>query len=254
MYSSWAEKRKKRITYFVGGTVVLLVSLYVYIGMYELPTCFDLKKNQDELGVDCGGSCSLRCPFEVQDVQVLWSRAFSAGSLWNTLIYIENPNRGVEAYKVPYQVTFYDINGVVIKEVKEESFMSDSAINPIFLGRIDLGDAKPYRVSFSFTEPLLWHAVRDAHDIALEEQRILNTASAPEVQAVFNNKEPYALKNVEVYAIIYDDKDNAIAVSKTFIDSIPARTKRKIFFTWSEPFKGTMNRWQLVPKIPVQEE
>ena len=54
---SWAARRRLIISFIVGGVLILLLIFIGYKTFYRIPTCTDNKENQDETGIDCGGSC-----------------------------------------------------------------------------------------------------------------------------------------------------------------------------------------------------
>jgi hypothetical protein len=69
----WAFWR--RIQYGAGFTTFCsLVGTLIYFGFFYTPAnCFDGFLNNNELGVDCGGSCTLICPFTVIPPKVVWA-------------------------------------------------------------------------------------------------------------------------------------------------------------------------------------
>ena len=73
---TWALKRQ----IFYVGVLVLFFSiagfLIIYPKLSKSPTCFDGRQNGEELGVDCGGACAKACVAQVDNISVLWSRAF----------------------------------------------------------------------------------------------------------------------------------------------------------------------------------
>ena len=76
MALGWAQRRK-----FLYYTVAIIIGAVFLIFVYESlftapPTCFDKKQNGNEIGVDCGGSCSLVCPSATRAPAVLWARAY----------------------------------------------------------------------------------------------------------------------------------------------------------------------------------
>ncbi len=71
--SSWSAKRKLVYAIMFFSFVIIVVGLPTFFIWYQKPTCFDGKKNGDEVGVDCGGSCRLLCSFEAVEPDILWS-------------------------------------------------------------------------------------------------------------------------------------------------------------------------------------
>jgi len=255
MYSVWAQKQHTMTIYIVGGILVLLLAVYIAIGLYEPPSCFDGKKNQNEIDVDCGGGCELLCTSQVQNPRMVWVRSFKVSSgIWSAFAYLENPNPDSEVREAHYKFTLYDKRDFVIKEVEGTTYITQDAILPVFEGRIDVGDAEPYRTEFKWTEPLVWHRPKNIYKVEVEEQKILNSTKKPEITGGLINREAFLLEGVEVFVIVYNTSDTAIAVSKTYVESISAREKKGVTFSWLFPFDAYPYRWQVIARVPPQED
>jgi hypothetical protein len=255
MYSSWATKQRTKFFLVVGGVGFVIFSLYILINMYKSPTCFDFKMNQDEVGVDCGGVCSLMCDSQILPLNTVWVRSFEAGpGFWSAFAYIENQNVQAEVREVSYRFSLFDRSNNLIVAKEGKTFITQDTLLPLFLSRLEVGDAQPYKTTFEWLEPLVWHRSGAVYSVALEEQELKNVESQPEIHAVLVNKEPYPLKDIEVVALVYDKDENAIAVSKTYVDSVSARGRSNIRFVWSTPFEKEAKRWQLIARVPKQEE
>ena len=57
------------------------------------------------------------------------------------------------------------------------------------------------------------------------------------------------IENIESVAILYDENNNAVAFSKTKIDSIDEDSTSDIVFTWPEKFKEKIVRIDIVSKV-----
>lgn len=255
MYSSWAQKQRKTIIIGLSSIAFIFLAVYLTIGLYEPPSCFDGKKNNNELEIDCGGSCSLLCASQILPLRTIWVRSFeSSPGLWSAFAYIENPNHSAEVVRARYRFTLLDKNNEVIREVENNTFITQEIILPVFEGRIDVGDAQPYRTEFEWLEPLVWTTPKNIYKVEIEEQKITNATTKPEITAVIVNKEAFRLEDVEVVAVVYNTQENVMAVSRTYIDVIPARGKQSITFAWPYPFNAFPYRWQLIARVPAQEE
>ncbi len=255
MYSSWAAKQRGKL--ILTGSIIGFVLLFAYITIntYKPPSCFDGKMNQDEIGVDCGGVCDLMCSSQIKPLKVLWTRSFeiSKTGLWSAFAYIENPNSGAYVPSAKYRFSIYDKNDELILSKEGTTFITEGSIAPIFVGRINIGNKKPYQTRFEWTEPLVWKKVEEVYKVKLEEQNFSGNFGKPEITATLINEEPYLLNDIEVVAIVYDENENAVAVSKTYVDSLSPRGKRHITFSWMSRFERDPKRWQLIVRIPPQK-
>ncbi len=255
MYSSWAVKRRAKITIFFSVVGFVIFAAYIIISMYKVPTCFDEKRNQDEFGKDCGGICDLMCSFQIQPLKTTWARSFKAiDSMWSSVAYIENSNPQAYVEKAKYRFSIYDRENNLITKKEGVTYISEDPILPIYHGRINIKNGiLPYRTKFEWIEPLVWMRTDNLYKVVIEEQKLSNTHSEPELTATLVNKEPYDLKDIEIVAIVYDVHKNAVATSKTHVDVLSARGKRHITFSWPNAFDSNAERWQLIARVPHQE-
>ncbi|HEV8666356.1 MAG TPA: hypothetical protein VN665_00715, partial [Candidatus Paceibacterota bacterium] len=101
MALSWSGRRQ--LMYYGVGLVILAVLFYVVWASFfnAAPTCFDNKQDGTELGVDCGGSCSLLCQDTARQPTVQWARPFQTGAgIYTAAAYIQNNNVGAGAKNV----------------------------------------------------------------------------------------------------------------------------------------------------------
>jgi hypothetical protein len=253
MDSAWAERRKARIRMVVLVATVSLFALYLAVSLYRPATCFDGTQNQDEVGLDCGGSCDLVCDSQAQDLRTAWVRPFKVSKGWySALAYVENTNVDVHADRVPYRFQFYDKEGLLITERTGSSFITRDPITPIFVGRVDVGEHEVYRATFEWLEKPVWY--RDTHQyrVSFEEQEFVSRRLGQDLVVVAHNLESIPLTNIRVVAILYDAQENAIGASETYIEQLGPREKRTITFSWADRFGTSPARVELLSRIPLQ--
>jgi hypothetical protein len=248
---SWAQKRK---FIYIGGALIIFLIIVVWpttMHFYKSPTCFDTKQNGDELGVDCGGSCSLLCSAQYVPLSVLWSR-FSKVSdgVYNVLAYVENPNFNAGANNLTYVFKLYDKDGILLNERFGKTFAPASKILAIFAADLGTGKQVPQRVDFSFTSDPLW-LKQDSKEsgLSISESVLSREDSAPRLTATLTNKTINQIGNIEAVAIIYNASGNTIAFSRTIIDGLGDRASKVINFNWPKPFTEQVTRTEIVLKI-----
>lgn len=210
------------------------LALPTFLAVYEAPSCSDGRQNQKELGVDCGGPCSILCNAQALSPIVLWQREFKGNAgTYNALAYIENPNLDSSAKNVPYLFTFYDDRGVNIYEREGRTDIPANKIFPIFEDRLEIKERVPAKVTFEFTRSPIWEVdKRQPLDIRVSNQSLLEDRSFPRVVATVENKSTTPLYDVSVIAIVYDSNDNAVNASRTIIDMLDKNSKEDVVFTW----------------------
>ncbi len=252
----WATRRQFFIIVLILLFISSIVFYYTYPIIFALPTCSDHKKNGDETGVDCGGSCINLCSFEVKKPIVDWVRSFYvADQVYNAVAYIENTNDAA-VKNMPYEFRLYDKNGVFIKRVTGTTIIPPSGKYAIIETGINVGDAVVGSTTFDYgTDPVTWYKVpENLKNLHIKTSNIFlnSNVSVPKLTADLQNSSPTAtLRNVNVVAILYDINNNAVNVSNTFISSILPGKSISIYFTWPHPFSSPVVRYELLPIIDL---
>src|SRR3989344_7111281 len=104
---TWAFKRQ--IFYIL--VFIVFVGVFGFLifspNLNKAPSCIDNKQNGNETGIDCGGSCAKACLTQVDQVSVLWARAFKVVSgHYNAIAYLENHNKNTAINKINYRFRF----------------------------------------------------------------------------------------------------------------------------------------------------
>lgn len=241
MAFGWAQKRQITFIAIIALVLGTLLAGGVVLWTYEEPTCSDGEQNQNEVGPDCGGPCTLLCDSQVQEPNVLWERVFTVTPDRHSVVaFVENPNRIAQAKAVPYRFRIFSKDNVMMKEVTGTTYIPPQQQFAIFEGRIDLPEA-PSRVTFEFTESdISWYRApeerrNDRVEIVEKTQRNLKTE--PKVTATVRNNSLRKLGTVEAVAVIYDEAGNAVGASRSFVDNIDRDEDRTVAFTWPQAFR-----------------
>lgn len=242
--ASWATKRKVTYLSIVGGAVFLLVVVPLFLVLYERPTCFDGKRNSDELGVDCGGSCTILCSFEALDPIVLWSRVFRVtDDMYTAVAYVENPNVSSDAHDVPYNFKIYDKDNILITERAGTTYVPRNKRFAVLEAKIPVTERKPRSAKFEFTMQPTWRRSSDDEepDLFVKNKAMLREDISPRIEAEIENRSLKTLSNLEVTAIVYDGNNNAVGASRTYVDAIRKGESAQAVFTWPLPFEAKLD-------------
>jgi len=239
--SDWASQRKSIYL----GAVVLVVTTVCFVMFwkfwYKAPTCTDGVRNGSENGVDCGGACSLICRADVIQPIVRWDpRLFEVlPNVWSVIVYVENPNTDAVAVYSPYRFVIYGADNEVLYERKGVTLLPKNKTIGIFEGSISLPEGKrPRRTLFEFSDNIVWQKNSEEEiSLTITHSPLLRLTTTPRVEASIKNNSLKEVKNVELVAAIFDGQDNAIAASRTFVDSIEKDQTAEVFFTWPRPFE-----------------
>lgn len=258
---SWGSRRKSKII------LVALVILFFAIGSIVLkkiseqkPTCFDMKQNGTELGIDCGGGCELQCKESVLEPNNLWQRSYEiTKGFYNAVAYVENQNPTAGVKQVSYSFKLFDKNRILIAERAGQTYIEPRKGLIVFEQQIPVGEKIPVYTTFEFTSPLTWYTVNPLYkDVVVETtDMVLDQKDIkPRFTATLKNTSLRTeITGMEVYVVLYDDKDTVIQVGKTAVKSLPARESKNIFFVWQKPIPVPPVRYEVITRYnPFTQE
>ena len=248
---TWAAKRQAAIILVLIGLASIPIFFIVYKILSVPPTCSDKKQNQEEVGVDCGGPCSLLCKSQVSDLVVSWKRFFLVGDgVYNVVVYVENPNANAGAKDVGYQIRVINTDGISMYERHGVTTIPAKRSIPIVETSVVLGSQIPSRVEFKFDDSPVWtkQASKDV-PIFVSNNLLVNATSSPKLMTNISNKDLDSYSNIEVVAILYDEQGNAMGASRTFVDKINGGETIPLTFTWPTSFKAVPTRIEVIPKL-----
>ena len=248
----WALKRQilySTIVIIFLGTIGFLIA-YPYINV--APTCTDGKQNGTETGVDCGGSCMKACTIQVDQVSVLWSRAFEVvPGRYNAVAYLENHNENTAVYKISYRFRFADKDNVYIGKREGETYVPPKGKFAVFEGAIDLGSSVPVYTTFQFTEEPIWVSVSKEEvnqlKVFVSDIKLENENTVPKLSAVVKNDSLYRIPEVSFVVILYDALGNAVSASHTYLDVLQGGESADLNFTWREPITTPIVAKEIIP-------
>ena len=234
----WATRRRTIILLLISAFIALFVVLPYWLIHREVPSCVDNKQNQGEEGVDCGGPCANLCKGAAKDITVLWTKVFAVRpGAYDIVSYNENPNFDVGAPSIAYTAKLYDASGAVIAEREGTTFAASNERFAIFEGGMLTGNKVPTGGSIEITPGYQWVTVdRPQKLFSVTDKVLVGSDKKPKLTATLHNEQPEIIRNIDVMAIIYDSKGEAVGVSDTKVERLDGNGNENIFFTWSLPF------------------
>lgn len=252
---SWGTKHQLII---LGILIMLLLGFGIVLSLpyvLKAPTCADGKQDGNETGVDCGGSCAKFCPADVNDLKLLWARPFKVTEgIYDVLAYLDNQNYSAGSKKIVYKFRLYDDKNLYIGERVGKTYVTPNGRIAIFEGGISTGTRVPKRVFFEIATAPEWIRVpADSTSFILSKgtPALEAIGEKPRLLVPITNNSAYNAKDVEITAILYDSSDNAFAVSRTSIDSLPKGQSQNAVFTWLIPFQEAPARIEIIPRADI---
>ncbi|KND48451.1 MAG: hypothetical protein AB200_01835 [Parcubacteria bacterium C7867-005] len=252
--NQWSIRRKRIILSIVLIFLIVVVGLPLYFFLHQKPTCFDQRRNGDESGVDCGGSCSLICPAESLPVISKGDPRLIRVSdkTFVTLINLENPNVYGMINRAEYTIKYFNASSSVpIKTILGKTFVPKSSTFAIFEGPYVFEDAIPTRATFAWSEDtLVWQKdERVTPDLAIENITLSGATTSARLDARLLNKSLSAVSNIELVAVVSDPSGNVVTAGKTFVDSIDPGAFTPLVFVWNSGFVNPTNVAEIFLRI-----
>lgn len=249
---SWGARRQLTFFFWVVVVLSLLGGLYWYFFVRIPESCFDNVKNQNEIDVDCGGVCAKICPAEISALKNKWTRLFKIGEgRYDVAGYMINYNPFFGVPKFEYKISLFDEKNSFIVEKNGSAFINPNEETVIFETGLETGKRIPKKAILEFKEDQSWLRFPSdfkKYPLFVENENISDTAM-PRLTADIANNSPIDLPNINVVAVIYDDKDNAIGASDTYIDKLSKESKTLVSFTWPSQFEARPKRVDIFPRI-----
>jgi hypothetical protein len=235
---SWASN--KQFKYFSIFAIIIgcIIFAIIYPTISKEPTCDDQKKNGEESGVDCGGTCSIMCKEDVIEPVVLWSRAFPVvDNNYNLVAYISNRNKTAGVVNASYEFRIYDTNNKLIGRREGSTFIPPNQEFAVFESRFNKGESQIKNITFQFKQDLIWKKkfpTLQLLPIGVKNIIFDNNKDTPSLSAIIYNESIYDIPEFDVISILYDLDKNAINASKTHKSKLNSNSKMQVVFTWPE--------------------
>jgi hypothetical protein len=251
---SWASKRRSKYIAIVVVIALIIITPIAFSIFNKKPTCTDGKQNGGERGIDCGGICPELCVSQISPPVAIWSRSFKVvDGVYNSVAYIENPNFNASILKISYIFKLFDKENILIAERKGSTFISPNNVSPIFESAIQTGQRVPTKTFFEFSETPVWTQSADKDEsLSISNTTLSRKDSSQRIDTVISNTSILDSRNIEIVAIVFDTKGNAIGVSSTFVELLPNRSSKNLVFTWPKAFESSVSRIEIIPRIPLK--
>jgi hypothetical protein len=248
----WAIKRQ---IFYLAIVIVFVVGfgfLIIYPYFNQAPTCTDGKQNGTETGIDCGGSCIKACTLQVDQISVLWSRAFEVvPGRYNAVAYLENHNENTAIYKISYRFRFADKDNIYIGKREGETYVPPKGKFAVFEPAVDVGNSIPIYTTFEFTEEPIWVQVSKEEisqlKVFVSNINLTDETTEPKLTATVKNDSLYRIPEVSFVVILYDALGNAVSASHTYLDVLQGGETANLNFTWREPITSPIVVKEIIP-------
>ena len=250
---SWASQRQLIIVSIIVAVAVALVAAVGIAIFYDTPSCTDRKQNQDETGIDCGGSCARVCVAEAIAPSAKFTRALTQqqGRV-DVISYIENPNRTAAVANARYTIELYDAKGIVVARKEGSIDLPPASTVPVYVPNMYGATLVGARAFLTFdSASLVFVKYADRRIIPRYNNDAMVPGVAPRITASFSNPSAEVVRDTPVIATVFDAEGNAIAATQTLLAQLPSQGTAQVIFVWNEPFIVAPARIDVVPVVPL---
>jgi hypothetical protein len=232
-------RRRKQLLY--GGILlaifILLVVAFYFVFVKPEASCSDGIQNQNEEGVDCGGSCGNVClqnalPLKLIGKVNLLYVGLERASL---LAKVENPNSALAARSFDYKFDVYDEAGNFLTSASGKSFIYAREFKYILVPNLAYPVDRISRVDFTSSNPAWTSAsdfVRPAVTVQDYETQTFGKEFRVSGRAV--NQDLISIPEVRVIAVFFGKFGQTSAASETKLKNLKVDEVRP--FTVIYPF------------------
>lgn len=249
---TWRHQRQA-VTISIITFFVLVIFGWIAYTVYPAPTCFDNRKNQQEMGIDCGGSCipcALKSP---KPVELFWARVIPVRQdIYDVVAEVRNVNEVLGAPVMDYEFTLFDDFGVIAQRSGSTFLFPQERIHIV---EADLRTTrKPVRIELRVLNAK-WQIARveEIPNVLVERRdyRVIdeNGRKKSSVEASILNRTPFDYKEFQVNFLVLDSAGNALGVNRVLVENLGAHSRKTVISIWPEELKGDVARVDVEPRI-----
>lgn len=241
-----ARRKKQYVIMTVFAFIACALLYLAYLVIMPSPTCSDGKKNQDEVGVDCGGICK-KCPepLKTKSLEVLeTAHIVNPDGTHDMMFKVSNPNDvyGVSSFEYEFYAENASNETRVLKSgesfilPKETKFIVELAI-PAPDGLTD------FAVRLIQPEESRWVSFTEFEapkfSVLNKKYEIQSTGSGfSKVTALIRNDSQFDFGQLWISVILRDAGGKAVALQKTFFKTVRSGEMRDFTLSFPEAFQG----------------
>jgi hypothetical protein len=230
-----------------GLGILAVVAIAIF---YKAPSCTDGIKNQDETGIDCGGSsCTYLCSVDQIAPKIAFARAVSPQpGRTDVIAYIDNANTSASVQGAVYKIQIYGVNQKVLSTKTGTINMPPSSTVPLYVPNAYDGPAKVETAFVSFDpRTVLWVRNSQRPILPIPSNINIQNTVTPRITATLTNPSASTLYNVTIVATVYDISNPVIAASQTVVPVLSAQNSSDVVFTWNQAFSSKPVRVEILP-------
>ncbi len=245
----------KQILYSIFFLIIIIgIITMVYLWIFKpVPTCFDGKQNQNEVGVDCGGDC-ISCDLKnLEKLEIKDISLFRASDGVGVVVSLYNPNISWGAKELTYDIEVKNNLGEVIKTINSKSFIYSGELKYIVEPYIKVDRSEVSNANFYISNEI-WESSEIFIQPNIEVSDINTTKKDGDflkVTGTLGNKDEVDYSNVNIIALLYSKNGDLVSTSKTKLDGLKSFESYKFIINFPKDLtlkKQTLDFSSYFPK------
>ncbi|NTW76042.1 MAG: hypothetical protein HGB34_04030 [Candidatus Moranbacteria bacterium] len=240
---------------------LFIVGMAAYFLLRTPPTCVDGKRNQGEIGIDCGGKCDA-CPemlspdpFVIREAEVVPG---NVSGEYDVVAKIYNPNDMIGASEVTYDVSLHDASGVIMGRVSgTDSILPQETKTILLLGIVTTQTPVSVEVSFRDERWQRFSGYQERPKLTLYRTRFDTLSSGPfygEAFGTLRNDSSFDFRSVTIKVILRDATGKPVALNQTEINTLLSGDIRDFTLRWPKAFPGNASSVEAVADTDFYHE
>lgn len=247
-----AYQRKRLIIISIFAGAVLFFVGAVFLWTKPEPTCFDKNKNQNEEGVDCGGSCLKKCEITLKEtVDTLKVGFVDSGTpnKYDLFAEISNPNSAYGSREFQYEFKIKDSAGQVAAFRKGSGFILPGEKKYLIENNVE-SDARPASISvdisaFKWVEFNDYYERPDLKVVNKTYNEIISGIGFIEASGLLKNESPYDFNEIKLEVILRDAGGSIVALNSTKMNTVKSSENRDFRVSWPNRFSGNVSSMEV---------
>jgi len=250
---SWAGNQRLLIIATILFVVLTVLSVILVLTLPKEPSCSDGIQNQDENGIDCGGSCAYLCNADLAQPSTSYIRTLEQHGRIDVVALIKNNESSAHVKNAKYVVELYSPEGALLVTYRGEIDLPPGEEVPIFIPGIAPTGLVVGRALLTFEKDSLMFTRGGALRTLPRADAVLlsGTEDAPRISAHLFNPGARALEDLTVIVVVQDTEGNIMAASQTLVERLSAQSSEEITFSWNEPFIAAPGPVEIRAVVPL---
>ncbi|EKE16092.1 MAG: hypothetical protein ACD_11C00031G0004 [uncultured bacterium] len=254
-------RNKKRI--IIISIYVIIFSLIIF-SLYKIiipkPTCSDGKQNQNEKGIDCGGSCVPCNDIQIVNDLEIKEKEFVYGgnNTYDILIKINNPNNNVGSSAFLYEAVLKNETGNVLIAKNGENFILPAETKYILISGLSVKEGEvPKTVDFNISN-IKWEKFSEYQKPRLEiynkRYSEISDGTGVEAYGILKNQSQFDFNSIKIDVVLRDESNKLVALNSTQINTIRSGEERDFKLTWPYKMSSEIKNMEVEAQVNVYDE